>query len=150
MLVSCDGCAHTNWGDADELSHGQTGIHSAATPISQGAVCSCLHAPVLLCSAGKPVPWLSLSEQDVLLPANGSETINLIYNADGMAAGTYRAQLCLFSDFSYGRQLSCVPSVHLILDCMQKMLRLQQSSCTFPLASTNIMVVAIIIIRILS
>lgn len=89
-------------------------------PISQGAVCSCPHEAVLLCSAGKAVSWLSLSEQDVLLPANGSETINLTYKADDIAAGTYRAQLCLFSDFSYGRQVSWVPSVHLNLDCMQK------------------------------
>jgi len=74
----------------------------------------------VLCSAGTPIPWLSLSEQDVLLPANGSETINLTYNADDMAAGTYRAQLCLFSDFSYGRQFSVVPTLHLNLGCMQK------------------------------
>jgi len=103
---------YTKWGDAHEHSHRKAGMHNASTPPSQGlsaaafitrAVCSCPHALVLLCSAGKRVPWLSLSQQHILLPANGSETINLTYNADDMAAGTYRAQLCLFSDFSYGR-----------------------------------------------
>lgn len=115
---------------------------TCSTLSSLGAVCNCLHAPVLLCSAGTPIPWLSLSKQDILLPANGSETINLTYSAGDMAAGTYRAQLCLFSDFSYGRQFSVVCSVHLNFDCVQKiMLRLQQSSCSFRLASTNIVIV---------
>ncbi|KAA6417308.1 MAG: hypothetical protein FRX49_12732 [Trebouxia sp. A1-2] len=67
-------------------------------------------------SAGKAVSWLSLSEQDVLLPANGSETINLTYKADDIAAGTYRAQLCLFSDFSYG-SVSSIVQVQLIVLC---------------------------------
>ena len=139
--------AHTDWGDADELSHGQISIHNATRSISHGAVCSCLHASVLLCSAGTSIPWLSLSQQDVLLPANGSHTISLTYNADDMAAGTYRAQLCLFSDFSYGRQLSCVPTLHLKLDCMQKVdAQAATEQCTFPLDSTHFAIVIIIIV----
>lgn len=35
------------------------------------------------------------------LPANASQDIVLTYNATGVAAGTYRAQLCLFADYSY-------------------------------------------------
>ena len=111
-----------------------------------GLSAAALHASVLLCSAGTPIPWLSLGQQDVLLPANGSQTINLTYNADDMAAGTYRAQLCLFSDFSYGRQLSCVPTLHLDLDCMQKVnAQAATEQCTFPLDSTHFAIVIIII-----
>lgn len=110
-----------------------------------GLSAAALHASVLLCSAGTSIPWLSLSQQDVLLPANGSQTINLTYNADDMAAGTYRAQLCLFSDFSYGRQLSCVPTLHLKLDCMQKVdAQAATEQCTFPLDSTHFAIVVII------
>ena len=85
-----------------------------------------------------------------MLPANGSQTINLTYNADDMAAGTYRAQLCLFSDFSYGRHLSCVPTLHLNLDCMQKVnAQAATEQCTFPLNSSHVAIVIIIIIIIL-
>lgn len=42
------------------------------------------------------------------MPANGSESIGLTYDAAGLAAGTYRAQLCLFTDYSYGIVTTCV------------------------------------------
>ena len=57
----------------------------------------------MLCSAGSHVPWLGISSQDMLVPFNGSETIGLTYHGEGLAAGTYRAQLCLFADYSYGK-----------------------------------------------
>ena len=57
----------------------------------------------MLCSAGSHVSWLGISSQDMLVPFNGSETIGLTYHGEGLAAGTYRAQLCLFGDYSYGK-----------------------------------------------
>ncbi len=42
------------------------------------------------------------------MPANGSESIGLTYDAAGLAAGTYRAQLYLFTDYSYGIVTTCV------------------------------------------
>ena len=59
------------------------------------------------CSAGSRVPWLSLSTQDMVVPFKSSKSINLTYRAEGLAAGTYRAQLCLFGDYSYGNALYC-------------------------------------------
>ena len=59
------------------------------------------------CSAGSRVPWLGLSTQDVVVPFKSSKSINLTYRAEGLAAGTYRAQLCLFGDYSYGNTLYC-------------------------------------------
>ena len=55
----------------------------------------------MLRSAGLPVPWLNVSQQDVSLAPNSSATMDLTYNAGGLVAGTYRAQLCLFADYSY-------------------------------------------------
>ena len=57
----------------------------------------------MLCSAGWDVPWLSISSQDMVVPFNSSQTIDLTYRGEGLAAGTYRAQLCLFADYSYGK-----------------------------------------------
>lgn len=37
------------------------------------------------------------------MPFNSSQAINLTYRGEGLAAGTYRAQLCLFADYSYGK-----------------------------------------------
>ena len=58
----------------------------------------------VLCSAGSRIPWLTISRQELVMAVNSSETINLTYHSDGLAAGTYRAQLCLFADYSYGKK----------------------------------------------
>ena len=57
----------------------------------------------MLRSAGSDVPWLGISSHDTIVPFIGSRTINLTYHGEGLAAGTYRAQLCLFADYSYGK-----------------------------------------------
>ncbi|KAL3136412.1 hypothetical protein ABBQ38_005669 [Trebouxia sp. C0009 RCD-2024] len=67
-------------------------------------------------SAGARVPWLSLSAKDVEVPFKSSKSINLTYHAEGLAAGTYRAQLCLFADYSYGA-VSSVVQVQLQVLC---------------------------------
>ena len=54
------------------------------------------------CSAGLPIPWLRLSQQDILLPPNATATIELTHSATALDAGTYRAQLCLFADYNHG------------------------------------------------
>ena len=73
------------------------------------------------CSAGDAIPWLALSRKDVALPANTSQDIVLAYNAAGVAAGTYRAQLCLFAYYSYSEPavlaIRLCPVKHLVSGC---------------------------------
>ena len=60
---------------------------------------------MLLCSAGSAVPWLQLTQRDITLAVNASQDITLTFTSDAMTAGTYRAQLCLFADYNYGKDL---------------------------------------------
>lgn len=55
----------------------------------------------MLCSAGSSVPWLDFTQHDVLLASNSSQDVTLSLKSQGITAGTYRAQLCLFTDYNY-------------------------------------------------
>ena len=59
----------------------------------------------VVCSAGNAVPWLDVGQRDVMLAANASQGVTLAYKSAGIAAGTYRMQLCLFADYDYGNCL---------------------------------------------
>ena len=95
---------------------GSLGCHGTSMPYSSYfwrhcASCGSWHEKKLSlsavpgCSAGQPVSWLDVSQHDMVLAPNASDTIHLTYNADGLPAGTYRAQLCLFADYSYGKHV---------------------------------------------
>ncbi|MCP4591569.1 MAG: DUF11 domain-containing protein, partial [bacterium] len=72
------------------------------------------------CLSASDIPWLSLSDTSGTTPVAGSSPVSVTYDSAGMAAGTYNAYLCVYSndpDPGPGNGTELVPvSVELIVD----------------------------------
>ncbi len=62
--------------------------------------------PASICVDAAQVPWLSLDRDQGTVDAASAQTVTLSFDAQGLAVGTYRANLCIGNDTPYRSQIT--------------------------------------------